>query len=90
MSLERVVALAASIDPDFGRRIEFLLELDELKRVIRRTWLVDGSRLENTAEHSWHLAMMAIVLQEHAAEAVDITRVVRMHLIHDLVEIHAR
>ena len=89
MSLERVVALAASIDPDFGRRIEFLLELDELKRVIRRTWLVDGSRLENTAEHSWHLAMLVMVLAPHADPEVDPLHAMKLLLVHDIVEIDA-
>ena len=89
MSVERVVELAASIDPDFGRRIEFLLELDELKKVIRRTWLVDGSRLENTAEHSWHLAMLVMVLAPHAGPEVDPLHAMKLLLVHDIVEIDA-
>lgn len=71
------------------RQIEFVLECDRAKRVLRRNPLSDGSRRENDAEHSWHLAVMAIVLAEHAADPVDVGRVVRMLLIHDLVEIDA-
>ncbi|MFW6164087.1 MAG: HD domain-containing protein [Planctomycetota bacterium] len=71
-------------------QIRFLTELDKLKSVGRQTWLLDGSRLENDAEHSWHVATMALVLGEHAAEpGVDMGRVVRMLLVHDLVEIDA-
>jgi putative hydrolase of HD superfamily len=71
------------------QQIEFVLELDRLKTVIRRTPLLDGSRRETDAEHSWHVAMMAVLLAEYADEDVDIGRVVRMLLIHDIVEIDA-
>jgi putative hydrolase of HD superfamily len=57
--------------------------------VIRRTSLIDRSRLENTAEHSWHLATMAVVLFEHAPDGADLARVVEMLLVHDIVEIDA-
>lgn len=70
-------------------QIAFVAELDKLKSVLRQTWLVDASRQETDAEHSWHVAMMALVLVEHAAEPVDIGKVVRMLLVHDLVEIDA-
>jgi putative hydrolase of HD superfamily len=73
----------------FERQIQFILELDKLKSVLRRTYLVNGERTENTAEHSWHLAMMAILLAEHANEPVDACRVVKMVLVHDIVEIDA-
>ena len=63
--------------------------MDRLKGVLRRTSLCDGSRLENSAEHSWHLALAALVLAEHADRAVDVPRAVRMLLVHDLVEIDA-
>lgn len=65
----------------------FLNEADRLKSVLRATTLVDGSRPENSGEHSWHLALYAMVLEGQAAPGVDINRVIRMLLIHDLVEI---
>jgi putative hydrolase of HD superfamily len=68
-------------------QLAFVLEADRLKRVERRSYLADGSRRENSAEHSWHLALMAMVLAEHAGTPVDLLRVVQMLLIHDLVEI---
>jgi putative hydrolases of HD superfamily len=72
-----------------GAQLRFLLEIDALKTVLRRSLLADGSRRENSAEHSWHLAMLAIVLAEHAAEPVDLAKVIRMVLVHDIVEIDA-
>ena len=72
-----------------GAQIEFLLEIGRLKSVLRQTYVLDGSRRENDAEHSWHLAVMAVLLAEHAAEPVDLARVVKMVLVHDLVEIDA-
>ena len=80
------------IDSAHGRlekQIEFILEIDRLKTVLRRTSLTDGSRRENSAEHSWHLAVMALLLSEYADEDVDIQKVVKMVLVHDLVEIDA-
>ncbi len=68
-------------------QLGFILEADRLKQVIRRSYLVDASRLENSAEHSWHLALMALVLHEHANEEVSLLRVLQMVVIHDLVEI---
>jgi putative hydrolases of HD superfamily len=65
----------------------FLNEADRLKQVLRATTLVDGSRAENSGEHSWHLALYALVLADQAGPGVDINRVIRMLLIHDLVEI---
>jgi putative hydrolases of HD superfamily len=70
-------------------QLAFLLEADQLKAVVRRNPLADRSRRENAAEHSWHLALFALVLAEHAAEPVDVCRVVRMLLVHDVVEIDA-
>jgi len=70
-------------------QIAFILEIDQLKRVLRQTLVTDQSRRENSAEHSWHLAMMAPLLAEYAAEPADVDRVVRMLLVHDLVEIDA-
>ena len=65
----------------------FLNEADRLKSVLRATTLCDGSRRENSGEHSWHLALYAMILADQAAPGVDINRVIRMLLIHDLVEI---
>ena len=73
----------------FERQIQFILEIDKLKTVLRRTYLIHEDRSENTAEHSWHLAIMAILLAEHANEPVNVPRVVKMVLIHDIVEIDA-
>jgi putative hydrolase of HD superfamily len=74
-----------------AQQIAFALEADKLKGVLRQTWLTDQSRRENSAEHSWHAALMAVLLAEHAAAGptLDVARVVRMMLVHDLVEIDA-
>ena len=71
------------------RQLAFLVEADRLKGVLRQTTLCDGSRAENSAEHSWHLALMAAVLAEHAPEGTDLARALRMALVHDLVEVDA-
>jgi len=72
------------------QQIRFVIEIDKLKRVVRQTILMDRSRLENDAEHSWHLAVMAMLLSEYAAENnIDLFRVIKMVLVHDLVEIDA-
>jgi putative hydrolase of HD superfamily len=78
-----------ALDPDLAARLRFVLEADSLKSVLRRNSITDGSRRENTGEHSWHLALMAIVLAPYSAEPVDLGRVVEMLLVHDLVEIDA-
>jgi putative hydrolase of HD superfamily len=70
-------------------QLRFVLEADRLKTVLRQTVITDGSRRENTAEHSWHLALMALVLGEHAPPGTDLARVCAMVLLHDLVEIDA-
>jgi len=70
-------------------QLNFIRELDKLKGILRQSLLMDASRRENSAEHSWHLATMAILLTEHANEPVDLIRVVKMLLIHDVVEIDA-
>jgi putative hydrolase of HD superfamily len=71
------------------RQIAFIIELDKLKQVLRQTRLMDGSRRENDAEHCWHVALMAVVLAEHAGAGIDVLRVLKMLLIHDVVEIDA-
>jgi putative hydrolase of HD superfamily len=70
-------------------QLAFLAEADRLKSVLRATTLHDASRRENSAEHSWHVMLHALVLAEHAARPVDISRVLTMLLLHDLVEIDA-
>jgi putative hydrolases of HD superfamily len=81
----------ASIDTAADHRITaqvaFLTEADRLKTVLRATRIHDGTRPENAAEHSWHIALYALILGEHAAPGVQIDRVIRMLLLHDLVEI---
>lgn len=69
------------------KQIEFVKEIDKIKYIERRTKLFNSDRRENDAEHSWHLAMMAIALAEHANETVDVLKVIKMVLIHDIVEI---
>ncbi|AIW14298.1 HD domain-containing protein [Vibrio tubiashii] len=72
------------------KQLALLMELDQLKSVLRRTRVKSAEgRLENSAEHSWHVALMAILMEEHANEPVDIARVVKMLLLHDVVEIDA-
>lgn len=71
------------------QQFAFLTEADRLKSILRGTTLCDGSRRENSGEHSWHIALYALVLAEHTNRAVNIDRVIRMLLIHDLVEIDA-
>jgi len=75
--------LSARLEAQFA----FLNEADRLKSVLRATTLCDGSRVENSGEHSWHLALYALVLADQAAPGVDINRVIKMLLVHDLVEI---
>lgn len=73
-----------------AKQLELIIELDQLKAVLRRTRVkAAGKRLENTAEHSWHVALMAILLQEHANEPVELNKVLKMLLLHDIVEIDA-
>ena len=69
--------------------LRFFMEADRLKGVERRNWLSDGSRRENTAEHSWHLGIAAMVFAAHSTEPVDVGRAVCMALVHDIVEIDA-
>ena len=70
-------------------QLDFILEIDKLKDVVRRSLLLSGERCENSAEHCWHTAVMALLLAEHANEPVDAALVARMMLIHDIVEIDA-
>lgn len=70
-------------------QLSFLIEADKLKSTLRATTLCDGSRLENSGEHSWHIALYAMVMAEYANKPINIDRVIKMLLIHDLVEIDA-
>ena len=89
-SIDAIAEVAAETVGDrFAAQLTFLTELDRLKAVERQSFVLGGLRRENTAEHSWHVAMLAIVLAEYAGEDVDIARVVRLLLAHDIVEIDA-
>jgi len=74
---------------DLLQQIEFIKEIDKIKYIERRTKLINSNRRENDAEHSWHLALMVMVLAEHADKPLDILKVLKMVLIHDIVEIDA-
>lgn len=71
------------------QQISFILEIDKLKSIIRRTYLLNESRLENTAEHSWHVALAVLLLSEYAPQQIDAARACKMMLIHDIIEIDA-
>ena len=71
------------------QQLSFILEIDKLKTVIRQSLLIDMSRRENSAEHSWHLAIMATVLSEYAIEPVNMLHAIKMLLVHDIVEVDA-
>jgi putative hydrolase of HD superfamily len=75
--------------PRLARQLAFILELEQLKQVLRRSRLIGTDRRENSAEHSWHVAMLALVLAEYSAEPIDIGRVLELLLVHDIVEIDA-
>ncbi len=76
-------------DMDIQRFYDFLMEMDQLKGVYRKTFLSDGSRHENSAEHSWHLAMALMMLQQEIPETIDFNRALKMALVHDVCEIGA-
>lgn len=71
------------------QQLKFIVEIDKVKNIFRQTYLADGERKENDTEHSWHIALMAYLLQEYSEEPVDVPKVMLMVLIHDLVEIDA-
>jgi putative hydrolase of HD superfamily len=79
-----------SIDNErLAQQIQFVLEIDGLKQVLRRSVILGSSRRENSAEHSWHLAMMALILHEHANQPVDLLHTIKLLLVHDIVELDA-
>lgn len=71
------------------QQIKFIIEVDKLKNIVRQNYLSDGSRKEDDADHSWHLALMCSILSEHANEKIDVLKTMTMVLIHDIVEIDA-
>ena len=71
------------------RQIEFTVEIDKMKQILRRNLIADGSKREDDAAHSWHLAIMAMILEEYSAEKIDVNRVIKIALVHDLVEVYA-
>lgn len=77
------------ITDELARQIAFIKEIDKIKYIERRTKLFHSNRNENDAEHSWHLALMALVLSKHANHEIDLLKVVKMVLLHDIVEIDA-
>ncbi|MFW6179494.1 MAG: HD domain-containing protein, partial [Desulfohalobiaceae bacterium] len=76
-------------NPRLNQQLQFLRQIDSLKEVFRQSYLLNSRRKENSSEHSWHVAIMAMLLAEHADQKADICRVVCMLLVHDLVEIYA-
>lgn len=78
-----------SLDPRLTKQLDFLQQINALKAVYRASIIAKGGRQENSAEHSWHLAMYAMVLAEHANTAIDVNRVITMLLLHDIVEVDA-
>lgn len=89
LSIEQITDKLDVGDERLCRQLVFISEVDKIKQVLRRTLITDSSRRENDAEHSWHLALMAVLLEEYAVEPVDMERVLKMVVIHDLVEIYA-
>lgn len=81
--------LTPPITPRLQQQLAFLLEIDRLKSVLRQSRLIGSERRENSAEHSWHLALLALILAEYSDEPIDLLRVIMLVLIHDIVEIDA-
>ena len=77
------------ISQRLARQMKFISEIEKLKVVYRQNGIIDGSRRENSAEHSWHISIMALILLEYCKEEIDQLKVIKMLLIHDLVEIFA-
>ena len=77
------------MDERLKKQLDFILEADKVKNIMRQTYLADGKRKENDAEHSWHLALMAFVLADYANEPVDVLKTMKMVLLHDVIEIDA-
>ena len=89
MDRDVALAIAAEHGDELASRLAFIYELDRLKTVLRQSMLADDSRQENSAEHSWHLAMTAMTLAPLADEPIDVARAIKVLLVHDIVEIDA-
>ena len=89
MDRDAALAIAAEHGDELASRLAFVYELDKLKTVLRQSMLTDNSRQENSAEHSWHLAMTAMALAPLADEPIDVGRAIKILLVHDVVEIDA-
>lgn len=76
-------------DEKLRNQIKFVMIIDDMKNIFRRNLIIDGSRRENDAEHSWHFAMLAMILEEYSAEKINIERVLKIALVHDLIEVYA-
>ncbi len=76
-------------DKRLDQQLQFLIELDKMKSILRQSPIYSGGRRENDAEHSWHIAVMAMVLREYAPEPIDMGHVLEMLAVHDLIEIYA-
>ncbi|MBQ2904644.1 MAG: HD domain-containing protein [Clostridia bacterium] len=76
-------------DEKLQKQIKFAIVIDEMKNIFRRNLIIDGTRRENDAEHSWNLAMLAMLFEEYSTEKVDIERVLKIALVHDLIEVYA-
>lgn len=76
-------------DEKLQKQIKFALVIDEMKNIFRRNLIIDGTRRENDAEHSWNLAMLAMLFEEYSTEKVNIERVLKIALVHDLIEVYA-
>lgn len=76
-------------DENLARAMEFVIETDKMKSIFRRSSIFDGTRRENDAEHSYHIALMALAFEKYAPDGVDLLRVLKMLLVHDIVEIDA-
>jgi putative hydrolase of HD superfamily len=71
------------------KQIDFIIEADKLKKILRRNYISDGSKRENDAEHSWYFSLTAMILSEYSNNEIDIQKVIKMSIIHDIVEIYA-
>ncbi len=89
MTEKQIADFITSGDTELDRLLKFTAEIDKMTSILRRTVLIDGSRRENDAEHSWHISVMAMIFSGYAAEKPDIGRAVKMCAVHDLVEIYA-
>ena len=76
-------------DEKLQKQIRFAIVIDEMKNIFRRNLIIDGTRRENDAEHSWNLAMLAMLFEEYSTEKVDLEKVLKIALVHDLIEVYA-